>query len=129
MIANERFFVTAAMALMGYDLYINKALTLSNARGLTYNCGVCHGPLSSAADAVVETALICVVTTIGICEEEGIDATPLQQLRKVDPVVQIALSRGFVGRILQIFRQYHLQQPLAREDHQPSIDLETNDQL
>ena len=47
---------------------------------VTYDCGISHGPLRGSADAVVKAAFIRVIASVRIREEQGVNATSVEQL-------------------------------------------------
>jgi hypothetical protein len=83
-IPKERFFVTAAIAEIGCTSCQPYFRHLSDP---THNRGIGHRPLGCSTDAVVQAVVVSVVSAIRVCKEESVDATTLQQLRQVDPVI------------------------------------------
>lgn len=105
MIPKARFFVTAAIAEIGclgisFLLCVALCRPPGPVRLQTHNGGICHGPLSSSPDAIVERPFVCVIPAISVCKEERIDSSPLQQLREVDPVLQVPLRSRLVFWVL-----------------------------
>jgi hypothetical protein len=58
--------------------------------------------LGGASDAVVEGGVVSVVAAVGVGEEEGVDVAFLEELRKIDPVVQTAFGGGFVAGLFPL---------------------------
>jgi hypothetical protein len=56
-----------------------------------YNGRVGDGPLRGTANAVVQLALIGVVATVCVGQEEGVDTASLEELGELYPVLQLAL--------------------------------------
>ena len=47
-----------------------------------------NGPLCGSSDAVIKTALVGIIAAICISKEESIDATSLEKLCQLDPVLK-----------------------------------------
>ena len=57
--------------------------------------------MSSASDTIVLAAFIRAVRSVGVGEKECIDPTTLQDLCKIDPVLEVSLRAGAVLGVLQ----------------------------
>jgi hypothetical protein len=91
-IAKDKFFVTAAMALMGYSkerAMVSKVREVEgyNFKKATHDCWISHGPLRRSPNAIVQAPLIGIVSAVRIGQEESIDVTSLEKLRKVNPIL------------------------------------------
>lgn len=86
MMPKARFLVTAAIAEIGYRWGL-VGCRWAGGCSKTHDRWVCHGPLRSPADAVVQRAFVCVVAAVRIGQEQRVDASPLQQFGELDPVL------------------------------------------
>lgn len=87
-IAKARFFVTAAIAEIGFTW--SAAISMWQTSYLeTDNCGVGHGPLCCPSDAVIQASFVCVVAAVGVSEEQCVDTAQVEQFGEIYPVVQL----------------------------------------
>lgn len=73
--AKERFLVTAAMALIGYQLC--ECHTPAKVEGFSYDSGIGDWPLRRPPDAVVKTTLVGIIAPISVRQEKRIDTPAL----------------------------------------------------
>lgn len=58
---------------------------------LAYNSRIRHRPLRGSSNAFIQTALVGIIPSIRISQEERIDAASFKQLGQFNPILQAAL--------------------------------------
>lgn len=66
----------------------------------THDSRICHRPLCRASNTLVQFALIGIMTSSCICQEQCVDSTTLQQLRQLYPVSERSLGRRLIFGVL-----------------------------
>lgn len=85
---------------MAFEMGWTSSCWLAGGLVATHDRRIRHRPLCSPSNTVVQTAFICIIASVCICQEQGVDVTPFQQLCQVDPVGEVAFCGGFIFRVL-----------------------------
>jgi hypothetical protein len=85
----------------------------------TYNRRISHGPLRRPANALVQLPLVCVVSSKGISQEQGVDSAPLEELRQLNPVLEAALRGGFIVWVLCTIQVSQAEEAISSRSYFP----------
>lgn len=95
---NARFLVTAAIAEIGFP---NKSdIDESACVVYTHDSGICDWPLRSSSNTLVQLTLVGIMASSGIRQEQCVNSSALQQLRKLYPVLEGSLGCRLVFGVL-----------------------------
>lgn len=75
---------------------------------VTHNGWICHGPLCSSSNTLVNLSLVGIIASRRVSEEKCVDSTALQQLCQIDPVLQCPFCRRFIFGVLYLSANCHI---------------------